>query len=684
MRLVEARIEGFGQYRDRNISFAAGLNVIHGVNESGKTTLMKFIEGVLYGFYKPSKRRQYTEDYEKYRPWDGGTYAGTLIYENRGRTIAIYRNFNEGADEVRMFDCETGEDLTSQLTYNGVIRQVDPSSRDWKISPAAFRNTISIVQGKAQPDLEALGGELQESLMNLTTSGDEDISVRNSLQSLRKQLAEIGGERQEKSSRLGQLDAKEQELRSKLTAAKEQDRKQERILNELSELPEEVEDPEEAAYLIEKVGRPDQLEHLRALSEEKEKLAVQNQSLRRGKRGDEKQYETLIGLQKDAENARERLAEAQAAQQMRQEELQKTQADPSEEQERREEQRRSDPLTLIVLTAGGIAILASVILAALISPGFLAGFAAGAGLCGYAGFRFHKQRQKAEQRERARQEQEEKRRLAEGTARAMLLEASVLAQKRRTELDAASERLQQLLQSSGVASVEEYGGFVRSQAKAETIRARLRQIEEERSRWIRMYASSILRERREYLKEKLKELQAQEEDPSAIREQLAQVTQTKDRLLMERDSLQAAYAAIESLSKEVQREFAPILSENIKKTVENITSGRYNTIYVSDSGGVRAGTSGGKQLSVDQLSAGTGDQIYFAVRLGMIDLLSPQVKLPLILDDAFARYDDERLRRILELLIQEAGNRQILIFSCQTREKEMLLKMKAVFSCSEL
>ena len=44
MRLVEARIEGFGQYRDRNISFAAGLNVIHGVNESGKTTLMKFIE----------------------------------------------------------------------------------------------------------------------------------------------------------------------------------------------------------------------------------------------------------------------------------------------------------------------------------------------------------------------------------------------------------------------------------------------------------------------------------------------------------------------------------------------------------------------------------------------------------------------------------------------------------------
>ena len=50
MRLVEARIEGFGQYRDQVISFASGLNIIHGTNESGKTTLMKFIEGVLYGF----------------------------------------------------------------------------------------------------------------------------------------------------------------------------------------------------------------------------------------------------------------------------------------------------------------------------------------------------------------------------------------------------------------------------------------------------------------------------------------------------------------------------------------------------------------------------------------------------------------------------------------------------------
>ena len=159
MRLVEANIEGFGQYRNRQIVFSEGLNVIYGHNESGKTTLMKFIEGVLYGFYKPAQRRQYTADYEKYRPWDGGSYGGTLVYETEGQYVAVYRDFEK--DEVRMWDVTTKEDLTKELPYNEFYRQWEPAARDFKISAAAFRNTISIVQGKASADLSQVGGELQ-------------------------------------------------------------------------------------------------------------------------------------------------------------------------------------------------------------------------------------------------------------------------------------------------------------------------------------------------------------------------------------------------------------------------------------------------------------------------------------------------------------------------------------------
>ena len=155
MRFVEANIEGFGQYRNRQIVFSEGLNVIYGHNESGKTTLMKFIEGILYGFYKPAQRRQYTADYEKYRPWDGGSYGGTLVYETEGQYVAVHRDFEK--DEVQMWDVATKEDLTKELPYNEFYRQWEPAARDFKISAAAFRNTISIVQGKASADLSQVG-----------------------------------------------------------------------------------------------------------------------------------------------------------------------------------------------------------------------------------------------------------------------------------------------------------------------------------------------------------------------------------------------------------------------------------------------------------------------------------------------------------------------------------------------
>ena len=203
---------------------------------------MKFIEGVLYGFYKPAQRRQYTADYEKYRPWDGGSYGGTLVYETEGQYVAVYRDFEK--DEVRMWDVTTKEDLTKELPYNEFYRQWEPAARDFKISAAAFRNTISIVQGKASADLSQVGGELQESLLNLTSSGDEEISVRHSLSSLRQQWEQIGSESQEKNSLLGELSIREEALKARLRESGEARVRQERIYQELSQLPEDVEDAE--------------------------------------------------------------------------------------------------------------------------------------------------------------------------------------------------------------------------------------------------------------------------------------------------------------------------------------------------------------------------------------------------------------------------------------------------------
>ena len=59
-------------------------------------------------------------------------------------------------------------------------------------------------------------------------------------------------------------------------------------------------------------------------------------------------------------------------------------------------------------------------------------------------------------------------------------------------------------------------------------------------------------------------------------------------------------------------------------------------------------------------------------------------KVPILLDETFAFYDDERLKNILLYLNSEFGDRQIIIFSCTDREKEVLENNKLKYNYIEL
>ena len=62
--------------------------------------------------------------------------------------------------------------------------------------------------------------------------------------------------------------------------------------------------------------------------------------------------------------------------------------------------------------------------------------------------------------------------------------------------------------------------------------------------------------------------------------------------------------------------------------------------------------------------------MYLALRLAVWEVLSPDS--PLILDDALVRFDQSRMEKAMDLLTELGKNRQILLFSCQDREKEYL------------
>ena len=78
------------------------------------------------------------------------------------------------------------------------------------------------------------------------------------------------------------------------------------------------------------------------------------------------------------------------------------------------------------------------------------------------------------------------------------------------------------------------------------------------------------------------------------------------------------------------------------------------------------------------LSGGTADQVYLAVRLAICKLALGE-DVPIVLDDALANFDDSRCAAALQFLKEAAGNRQILLFTCHSREGEFFAGDREVF-----
>lgn len=72
MQIKRLEIAGFGKFQQRQFEFGDGLQVIYGLNESGKSTLRAFILGMLFGF--PSRRYPL----ERHEPQGTNQYGGTM------------------------------------------------------------------------------------------------------------------------------------------------------------------------------------------------------------------------------------------------------------------------------------------------------------------------------------------------------------------------------------------------------------------------------------------------------------------------------------------------------------------------------------------------------------------------------------------------------------------------------
>ena len=134
------------------------------------------------------------------------------------------------------------------------------------------------------------------------------------------------------------------------------------------------------------------------------------------------------------------------------------------------------------------------------------------------------------------------------------------------------------------------------------------------------------------------------------------------------DALTLALETAQTASENLQRRFAPAISGEAQRLFASLTDGRYEKLVLSRDFTMAVSAEGETTLKDSRFrSDGTIDQLYFALRLAVSKTLSPEA--PFVLDDAFVRFDDKRLDAALQILNEEAKNKQILLFTCQKREQ---------------
>lgn len=132
--------------------------------------------------------------------------------------------------------------------------------------------------------------------------------------------------------------------------------------------------------------------------------------------------------------------------------------------------------------------------------------------------------------------------------------------------------------------------------------------------------------------------------------------------------LRNAKDALSRAFEQLQMDYSPRLNKTACGILKNITYGKYTEFMVDEDYNITVRNSDNVIVSSDYLSGGTYDQIYFSLRMALISLICEG--MPVILDDAFALYDDERMKKALYYL--KTTENQVLIFSCQTREKNFV------------
>ena len=161
-------------------------------------------------------------------------------------------------------------------------------------------------------------------------------------------------------------------------------------------------------------------------------------------------------------------------------------------------------------------------------------------------------------------------------------------------------------------------------------------------------------------------------DPAALSARRERLEGELEQRRREYDALTLAMDALQRANVRLQERFSPELNRLSGLYLSRLTGERYTAVTLNrELEGAALRKEDVLPRSALALSRGTADQLYLAVRLAVCRLCLPE-KPPVVLDDALVCFDDQRLALALDLLRELAAEQQLLLFTCQGRERAAL------------
>ena len=180
-----------------------------------------------------------------------------------------------------------------------------------------------------------------------------------------------------------------------------------------------------------------------------------------------------------------------------------------------------------------------------------------------------------------------------------------------------------------------------------------------------------LRWERNHIFEELKEKQVQHSNLEEQLEELQEENEEHKDWKRKKEALDLASSKLIEVSSHMQKSLGQVLNEKTSEIIEQITGGKYTRLFVEDNLKISLLTKE-KKIPLERVSRGTIEQIYFALRMASVEIMNEE-EFPIILDETFAFYDEKRLQYTLKWLVE--NKKQVILFTCQKREEELLKKM---------